>query len=300
MIDEDIIAQLGFTKLDDYIGDPGEIDSKSYPKLIQVAQSYWKKYADRNDINAYIKMFTLFDLSFFRQLEQLLPARTDKLTGILIQPNLLERNKDKILPTIKRFDSTYETVITASSINTSGDYLQYTGEIDSAILTLSAEDDDQWQMYLTASDSKKYNGVTYSHEYLIRSGSSYITASTPYWLSEGVQPIYIHSTYSEFKLIGATPLTSSFLIGTYGTGSYASSSYTLGSKKFTGSLAEVQDYLPQGIDNQKYSGAKLSSPTFNINSRQTVDGGPSVEWRESNPNQLIYQNNGQQGSFVLV
>ena len=87
----------------------------------------------------------------------------------------------------------------------------------------------------------------------------------------------------------------------YGTSSYSSSSYAaLSLKKFTGSLAEIQDYLPQGINNQRYSGAKLSSPAFNINSIQTVDGGPSVEWRESNPNQLIYQNNGQQGSFVLV
>jgi hypothetical protein len=75
MIDEDIIAQLGFTSLDDYIGDPGDTESKSYPQLIQAAQTYWKKYQDRNDINAYINMFTLFDLSFFKQLEQLLPAR---------------------------------------------------------------------------------------------------------------------------------------------------------------------------------------------------------------------------------
>ncbi len=63
MIDEDIIAQLGFTDLDQYIGDPGETEAKDYPRLIQAAQSYWKKYADRNDINAYIKIFTLFDLS---------------------------------------------------------------------------------------------------------------------------------------------------------------------------------------------------------------------------------------------
>ena len=54
MIDEDIIAQLGFTELDSYIGDPGETESKSYPRLIQRAQSYWKKYAEANDINAYI------------------------------------------------------------------------------------------------------------------------------------------------------------------------------------------------------------------------------------------------------
>jgi hypothetical protein len=301
MIDEDIIAQFGFVKLDQYIGDPGDTESKSYPKLIQAAQSYWKKYQNKNDINAYISMFTLFDLSFFRQLEQLLPARVDKLTGILIQPNIFERSKDTILPKIQNYNSTYNSVIENSVPTASGDYLQYTGAIDGYVLTLTADDDDQLQLYLTASDSEKYDGTLYSHEYLVKSGSTYITASTPYWLAEGVLPVYITSTYSEFKLINAYPITSSGIIGSYGSGTYGSSVYGLNvPKRFTGSLVEFQDYLPRGIENQRYSGAKLTAPAFNINSRQTIDGGPVVEWRESNPNQLIYQNNGQQGSFVLV
>jgi hypothetical protein len=81
----------------------------------------------------------------------------------------------------------------------------------------------------------------------------------------------------------------------YGTGSYATISY-----KFSGSLAQVQTYLPAGINNQKYNGSKLTSADFNIDSTQTVDGGPSVEWKTANPNQLIYQTLGEQGSFVLV
>jgi hypothetical protein len=277
MIDEDIIAQLGFTDLDQYIGDPGETEAKSYPRLIQAAQGYWKKYADRNDINAYIKMFTLFDLSFFKQLEQLLPARADKLTGILIQPNVLERSKDTIVPQIKRFDSTYYALIEETHPTASGDYLQYLGSVDGDILSISAIDDDQWQMYLTASQAEKYDGTTYSYEYLIRSGSTYITSSTPYWRSEGLCPAItgsVKSEYTKYKII----LNS--------TASYTASQFS--------------DYLPTGIDNQRYSGAKLTSPGFNIASTQTTDGGPVVEWRTANPNQLIYQNNGEQGSFVLV
>jgi hypothetical protein len=219
----------------------------------------------------------LFDLSFFKQLEQLLPARTDKLTGILIQPNVLERSKDTILPEIKRFDSTYYAEIEETHPTASGDYLQYLGSVDGDILTISAQDDDQWQMYLTASQAKKYDGTTYSYDYLIRSGSMYITASTPYWRSEGLCPAITGSTKSEFtkyKIILNT------------TASYTASQFS--------------DYLPTGIDNQRYSGAKLTSPGFNIASTQTTDGGPVVEWRTANPNQLIYQNNGEQGSFVLV
>jgi hypothetical protein len=44
MIDEDIIAQLGFIDLDNYIGDPGDIDSDSYPRFIQVCRIILEKY----------------------------------------------------------------------------------------------------------------------------------------------------------------------------------------------------------------------------------------------------------------
>jgi hypothetical protein len=272
MIDEDVIAQLGFTSLDDYIGDPGDTESKSYPRLIQKAQDYWKKYASKNDINAYINMFTLFDLSFFKQLEQLLPARTDKLTGLLIQPNLLERSKDTILPKINRYDSGYSVEIVEIAPTASGDYLQYLGSVDGNIMSISGIDDDQWQMYLTASTADKYDSTAYTHNYLLHSGSTWITASTPYWMSEAVGPTIISSTVSEYR-------------------------YESGS---TSSLAQVQDYIPRGIENHRFSGTKMTSAGFNINSTQTYDGGPVAEWRTTNANQLIYQQNGDQGSFVLV
>ena len=305
MIDEDIIAHFGYEELDQYIGDPGESEAKSYPRLIQVAQNYWKKYSDRNNINAYINMFTLFDLSFFKQLEQLLPARADKLLGILIQPNLLERSKDKILPEIKRYNSGYNVVIENVAPNSFGDYLQYVGSVDGKILDIVASDDDQWQMYLTASEAKRYNGTTYSYDYLIQSGSTWITASTPSWRSEALAPVIIAARTSEYQYVSGSvsySTGSAGLVATYGTGVYGVASYYLdpAGAGFEGILATVQDYLPTGVQNQRYNGSKISSPGFNINSTQTVDGGPVVEFRSANPNQLIYQQAGEQGSFVLV
>lgn len=277
MIDEDIIAQLGFTSLDEYIGDPYATEPDSYPKLIQAAYSYWKKYETRNDINAYIKIFTLFDLSFFRQLEQLLPARTHKITGIVIQPNLLERNKATILPTVGREDESYNALIEETSPTATGDYLQFTGSIDGKVLEIVAIDDDQWQAYLTASVSEKYDGFPYSYDYLIRSGSTYITASTPYWISEPLGPTITGSAVSEFSYIA--PSTGSYYV----------------------TLSQRQDYLPTGIANQRFEGAKMVSADFNINSINTVDGGPVAEWNSVNANQLIYQTlNNNQGSFRLV
>ena len=57
MINEDIIAQLGYTLLDEFIGDPEDLQEKSYPELIRVASNYWKKYSNANDMNAFIQMF---------------------------------------------------------------------------------------------------------------------------------------------------------------------------------------------------------------------------------------------------
>jgi len=302
MIDEDIIAQYGDISLDEYIGDPGLVNSNSYPELVHFAQGYWKKYSERNDINAYINMFTLFDMSFFKQLEQLLPARADKLTGILIQPNLLERSKATILPKVSNLDSGYSVEIVNVQPTASGDYLQYLGAIDGSILTLSAEDDNQWQMYLTASTADKYDSTLYSHTYLLHSGSGWITASSPYWLSEAIFPTVISSVASEFRFVSGTvsyePLP--YAAAVYGTGTYGSSVYASLYYHLTGSYAEVQDYTPRGIANHRYNGTKMSSPAFNIDSTDTVDGKPVVEWRTANANQLIYQQANEQGSFVLV
>jgi hypothetical protein len=200
MIDEDIIAQLGFTELDSYIGDPGQQYERSYPDLIEAAQSYWKKYETKNDLNAYIKIFTLFDLSFFKQLDQLLPARADKITGLLIQPNILERNKDSFLPRVNKQNAGYNTDINVQETTiVTGIYPVYLGGIEGAVATITAQDDNQWQGYLTKSSDERYAGTTYSYQYAVLSGSQYITGSTPTWMSQAVFLPITGATLSETR-----------------------------------------------------------------------------------------------------
>ena len=43
----------------------------------------------------------------------------------------------------------------------------------------------------------------------------------------------------------------------------------------------------------------MTSRAFNVASLDTIDGGPVVETREANPNQLIYQSPGENGSFTI-
>ena len=296
MIDEDIIAQLGFTELDSYIGDPGDSGKNSYPLLKWKSREYWKKYSGVSDINSYIRIFTLFDLSFFKQLDQLLPARTDKLTGLLIQPNLLERNKDSLLPVVSRTDNTYEltfsvlpdltgsseyheTVIHNIAYLSGGEY-SYTSNINGNIYSLTAYDDDQLIMNLSALGDTKYNGFNYSYTYLTRSGSTYITANAPYWQSEFTCPAITGSRISKrFKQIE-----------TYYSASIVRNRLI---------QSDVSEYIPTRVARQRYNGSKMTSADFNIKSKDTYDGGPVAEIITTNPNQLIYDGGPTKGKFAL-
>tara|TARA_A100001201_G_scaffold8659_1_gene13114 strand:+ start:11351 stop:17143 length:5793 start_codon:yes stop_codon:yes gene_type:complete len=93
MINKDIFNQIGGAALDDFFGSPGDQYKDEYPRFKKFAHEYWKKYENDNDINAYIRIFALFDFSFFTQLKQLIPIRTNADTGLIVEPSVLERSK---------------------------------------------------------------------------------------------------------------------------------------------------------------------------------------------------------------
>ena len=46
-----------------------------------------------------------------------------------------------------------------------------------------------------------------------------------------------------------------------------------------------------GYDNSRYNGSKLAGSAINVDSPDTVDGGPVVKITFVNPNQLIFSSN---------
>jgi hypothetical protein len=245
-------------------------------------------------------MFTLFDMSFFKQLEQLLPARADKLTGLLIQPNLLERNRESIQAKISHTTPTYDSNLDLQIQLITGSVHQYLGEIAGKIVAIEGQYPSNLSVSVSPITSAS-NGTLYSKTYLLDNG---ITGSSPYWLSEAVLPVIISSRPSERRFVSGSVVYSTGSAGasaTYGTGVYGTAAYYLDpiGPGYEGTLASVQDYLPIGIANQKYNGTKMTSPAFNVNSLDTVDGGPVVEWFTANPNQLIVGSGGNQGVFQL-
>ena len=89
-INKDIFNQIGDVALDDFIGDPDDEYENTYPDLHKFSKDYWKKYSDRNDINAFLRVFSQFDFTLFNQIKQLLPDRADEVMGLLVEPHLLD------------------------------------------------------------------------------------------------------------------------------------------------------------------------------------------------------------------
>ena len=288
-INNDIISYFGNVSLDDYIGDPTDYTKNEYPDLIKKSKQYWRKFSDRFDLNKWIQVYTSYDVSFFDNVQQTIPANTAGNIGFVIQPTLLERSKDHVLPTIKNYNDTYEALITDVSPALSSSYDYYTADINNIAPIVDAIDITQYEislnlthdvnalnyaqlnLNLTASADKKYNGTKYNYDYVYWTGISYVTGSSPYWRREAVLPILNDATLSEYR--------------------YKSND--------TGSLARTQDLIAAGINNHRYAGCKMTSPDFNINSTQTIDGGPVVEFNENSGNQLFYQSVKNNGSFYV-
>lgn len=93
MINEDIYSAIGNTWIDDYFGEYENVKKDEYPKLKWFASEYWKKYKNKNDINSYINLISIYDFSIFDQIRQTLPARVQEILGLVIEPNILERSK---------------------------------------------------------------------------------------------------------------------------------------------------------------------------------------------------------------
>ena len=111
-INEDIVYTLGAFRMDDYIGDPRHQTNSSYPDLSKLSKTYYKKLinssgslgnthdvsgsikaSSRQNFWDYIKTIQYIDHTLFKVIEQWVPAKANLKTGLLIEPNYLERTK---------------------------------------------------------------------------------------------------------------------------------------------------------------------------------------------------------------
>jgi hypothetical protein len=87
--------------LDNYIGDPRQLNSSSYSDLDIQRNLYFKTgvsgypgfTGSLMDYNGFIRLIQYFDNSLFKMLEDFTPERTSLSTGVTIKSPVLERNK---------------------------------------------------------------------------------------------------------------------------------------------------------------------------------------------------------------
>jgi hypothetical protein len=94
-INEDIMDQIGYFNIGEYIGDPRlrSSSAESYPLLDTLRNEYFQKYTKNYNLVDYIRLIKFFDNSLFKMIKDFVPARTSLASGIVIKQHLLERNK---------------------------------------------------------------------------------------------------------------------------------------------------------------------------------------------------------------
>ena len=94
-INEDIVNQIGYFNIGDYIGDPRlrSSSAESYPALDTLRNEYFEKYTKNYNLTDFIRLIKFFDNSLFKMIKDFVPARTSLASGVVIKQHLLERNK---------------------------------------------------------------------------------------------------------------------------------------------------------------------------------------------------------------
>jgi hypothetical protein len=276
-INEDIFNQLGYFEIDDYIGDPSDVNKSTYSGLKTFSESYWKKYLGKNNFEAYFKTLELYDFTIFKYIKRLLPFRANALTGLTVEPNVLERSKIKVTeyPVIEDLLKNAEINVDDTTIPSAefesdktalftGTHPEASGIYDNIGLGLIEN----------IVDTDRLGSDWIQHRYI---GKYKITESGSY---EPIQTVILNSRLSDYlEMIGdyyySSPLSASL-------GLYYSSSYT---------AADITRTNGVGYYNSRYNGSKLIGSAINIDSENTIDGGPVVKVTVVSPNQLVFANN---------
>lgn len=128
-INEDIYNQVGYFEIDDFIGNPADEDNDYYRDLVNFSINYWKKFNVKNDFEAYFRALKIYDFTLFKYIERLVPYRANLITGLVVEPNVLERSKIRTSKKLQVKDLVYNTELETTTPSLSGYYQYLTSSI---------------------------------------------------------------------------------------------------------------------------------------------------------------------------
>lgn len=100
-VNDSIVRSLGEINIHDLIGDPSDQFRDRYEALDDLNKLYWDNYSYNIDTNKFVDFVRDLLGPMFKQAEKLVPARSKILTGMVVEPNILQRNKVKSRPVIR-------------------------------------------------------------------------------------------------------------------------------------------------------------------------------------------------------
>lgn len=92
----DAISEVGIDSINGSLGDPRDQLNGDYETLNKLRRNYWKKYNKPIDAEIYIRYVDQFYGALFDHLEKTVPARASYSDGIVIEPTVLERERQPI------------------------------------------------------------------------------------------------------------------------------------------------------------------------------------------------------------
>jgi len=250
-INEDISEHMAGVNIDNFIADEASEFTNEYSQLTSIRNYYFKQYYGNYKVQDFINSVEHYFPSLFKYIKQITPARTNKLTGVNIEPHVLNRSKISPLN---------------NSITVSNTYIE--GLLDAQ--TTYTFDNERENINATLyNDELSFNGNFNDLSGSIEQRDKYVSTSM------SLQNIKA-TTDIQTNIEQPRPSETLKIVNpAYG---------MLGELQYI--PANINDFNRISID-LIYNGSKISSPGFNINSDDTPDGKPVVEIFDSNENSLI-------------
>lgn len=301
-VNNDIYNHMGYLELDDWLGDPQFEFDNQYYELRRFRDEYFKKYQQRYDANALIRLVALYDYTFFEQIKQLVPGRSDLIAGVLLEGDLLSTPKVQITkrPTIENL--TYEGILDDPIPSGSGENLYW-----ETSASLKPTLDSKYK-YITGSIKQPFF-ITGSSCHNTGSKGGYKgeipVIKTPYSGSQDTTQSYIDGVRLNccYKKVIYHYSGAGTFINQYEKNWYAAVSQSYGwyySRSLQCTSYQYSEECQSVENRSRFGGTKLEGPGINIPSNYTIDKGPVIEVWEVSPNSLVVDNSPLGGKLIII
>lgn len=92
----DVISEITIEPINQVLGNPKDQFRQNYNGLDGLRSSYWEKYEEPINTSKYIRLIDEFYDALFNHIRESIPARASYYDGIVIEPTILERDREPI------------------------------------------------------------------------------------------------------------------------------------------------------------------------------------------------------------